>query len=166
MATEGGGGLEPPESAAERKAGYSKATRSPPAHPLATEPGTPVRFTFRTPGGTRTLTPFPGHRFLRPARLHSATSALVSAEAKRWIHSNSLRVNREQPFGCPAESERLTGVEPATPTLATSCSDQLSYNRMTGRYGRSILNLAYRTSAMSVALPQLEPGSGTQSRPW
>ena len=28
-----------------------------------------------TPGGICTLTPLPGHRFLRPARLHSATSA-------------------------------------------------------------------------------------------
>jgi hypothetical protein len=55
MATEGGGGIEPPGSAVERKAGYSKATVSP-AHPLATEPGTPVRFTFRAPGGSRTLT--------------------------------------------------------------------------------------------------------------
>ena len=35
-----------------RKAGYSKATVSP-AHPLATEPGSPVRFTFRDASGRR-----------------------------------------------------------------------------------------------------------------
>jgi hypothetical protein len=60
MATGDGGGIEPPGSdPAARKAGYSKATVSP-AHPLATEPGAPVRFTFRErragagePPGTR-----------------------------------------------------------------------------------------------------------------
>jgi hypothetical protein len=40
----------------ERKAEHSKPTELS-AHRLAGEPGTPVRFTFRAPGGTRTRTP-------------------------------------------------------------------------------------------------------------
>lgn len=76
------------------------------AHPLATEPGTPVRFTLldgggrgqaslrvradphgrdlpaslRTPGGIRTLTPRQGHRFLRPARLPFRHQRLIYGE--------------------------------------------------------------------------------------
>jgi hypothetical protein len=50
----GGGGIELPGSdPAERKTADSNGTVSP-AHPLATEPGTPVRFTFRAPPEIRT----------------------------------------------------------------------------------------------------------------